>query len=151
MSRAVWFMAGWIVLAGAVPFQGGSPLEGTQWVVRVTPDPAAESYGEWAFGDQLVFQDGKVWMTESLKSGFQPTAYTMTPTADGWTLATEQASPQRGWLKWIVTVTGDDLAGTVTWTKRDGSAVTYLLEGEQFQRQGAVAGPTSGPSTGSGY
>src|SRR5437879_5417108 len=54
---------------------GASWLDGTRWIIKVTPDQEAREKGEKAFDDVIVFDGGKVSMTACVKVGFAASDY----------------------------------------------------------------------------
>jgi hypothetical protein len=108
-----------------------SPLEGTVWDVRVTPDAAAQQLGEQPFTETITFKDGKVIMAEVAKYGFSPSSYTLTPAGEAWSFTTEQLSVKEGRSVWNASFGEDGVKGTLTWKKKDGTAVNYQVQGSR--------------------
>ena len=113
------------------PAPAASPLEGTTWNVKLMPDAAAAEHGEQAFDDALVFEHGKVWMTECVKVGFEASPYTLTPEGAAWKLWTQQSSPKEGTSDWSASIQESAIQGTLTWTKQDGTVLKYTFEGQR--------------------
>ena len=109
------------------------PLDGTTWQVNVTPDTASAKDGEKSFNDTLIFDDGKVVMTECLKYGFGASAYTTSQAGEKWSFKTEQKSPEKGNSQWSGEITGESIRGDMSWTKKDGESFHYAFEGKKVE------------------
>ena len=114
-----------------------SPLEGTTWPVKVTPDAMAAQKGEKPFDDSLRFKDGKVAMSACVQMGFAPSTYTALPVGGSWSFTTRQMSPGQGTTRWMATFTGATVKGTMTWMKQDGTILHYTVEGKKATMPGA--------------
>jgi hypothetical protein len=112
------------------------PLDGTAWAVKVTPDEAAMKKGEKVFNDVIMFQSGRVAMSECVKAGFKPSAYKAEKSAAGWSVSTEQMSEKMGTSVWTVEVEGDAIKGTLVTTKKDGTVLNYTFTGKAGKRTG---------------
>jgi hypothetical protein len=112
-----------------------SSLDGTTWNVKVTPDQAAAQEGEKAFDDTLVFENGQVTMTECVKHGFTPSAYS--PGQGPSTFKAEQMSQDAGKTEWTGATTGENIQGIMTWTKKDGKILKYNFQGQKAQTPSA--------------
>ena len=109
-----------------------SPLDGTEWPVKVTPNFMAAQHGEKLFDDAFVFANGKVTLTACAKSGFAPSAYDASPTGpSAWKVMTKQESPTAGKTAWIGMIHGDAITGTLAMTKKDGTIEHYTFEGKR--------------------
>ena len=108
-----------------------SPLEGTTWPVKVTPDAIAAQTGEKPFDDSLIFKDGTVTMSACVKMGFAPSGYTTLPTGSTWSFMTRQVSTSQGTTKWMATFAEEAVKGTMVWMKQDGTVLHYTFEGKK--------------------
>lgn len=104
-------------------------LDGTQWSIKVTPDEAAMKRGEKVFDDTLMFDSGKVSMSECVKYGFTASDYTVTGKSDAWVFKTQQKSLKEGTTSWEGEVKGGRVTGSMIWTKLDGTILRYTFEG----------------------
>lgn len=95
-----------------------SPLEGTRWRVRVSPDKQGLARGERAFDDELVFTLGRVGMTACIPYGFQPSDYVLRPLDEKLSFKCQQESPSEGKAVWSGEFRGETLKGVVITTKR---------------------------------
>jgi len=116
--------------AGSQP-SAASPLEGSKWTVKVTPDKAAMDKGEKVFDDTLIFEDGKVSMTECVKVGFAASSYSTSKMQDHWMFKTDQMSEKEGKSAWTAQIKGDTIKGKMQWTKKDGTVLSYSFEGKK--------------------
>lgn len=131
---ACLFAAGFARAAPVKLEATASPLEGTRWQVKVTPDEAATSAGEKVFDDTLVFDGGKVSMSECVKAGFGATPYSVSPSDRGWSFRTEQTSRKEGKSTWAADIEGDSIKGTLTRTKKKDTVLHYTFEGKKVAK-----------------
>lgn len=117
--------------AGETAPAAGSPLEGTKWTVKVTPDESAAKAGEEPFEDTLVFDAGKVSMTVCMKYGFTASTYTAAKTEKSWSFKTNQTSEKEGKSAWTAEIMGDEIHGKMKWTKTNGTIVNYMFAGKK--------------------
>ena len=101
-------------------------MEGTAWTVDVTPDAGSRAS---SFTDTLVFEHGKVSMTECAKSGFRASTYQLSPAGDSWQFMAEQFSVTDGRSLWNAAFRGDRVVGQLRWIKKDGTTINYRIEG----------------------
>ena len=103
-------------------------LEGT-WTVTVSPDDAAA--GDKDYEDTLVFGKGKFTSTLLQARGFEPSAYEADVRGGGVAVRfnSQTASAKDGKAAWEGTATAGSVQGTYTWTKKDGSTVSYHFSG----------------------
>jgi hypothetical protein len=123
------------ILAGWVHARP-QPFEGTTWKVTVTPDPDAANSGEKEFTDTLVFKGGKFIAEACAKYGFGPVDYHEEMAAGGHTatFTAEPKSEKEGTAKWRGTVMASEMRGEMTWTKKDGTVLSYTFRGERASR-----------------
>ena len=122
------FLAVGVALAGSDSAKG-KDLDGTKWIVKVTPDEVAVKKGEQAFKDTLSFDKGNVEMSECVKDGFAASPYTVEKKGEGWAFETGQKSEKGDRSAWKGKIQGEKITGTMVWTKSDGSVVHYGFEG----------------------
>lgn len=123
--------------AQAVPVKleaTASPLEGSRWQVKVSPDEAATEKGEHPFDDTIVFQGGKVSMSECVKVGFEATPYSVTKSGTGWSFRTEQFAAKLGTTVWTAEIEGSTIRGKLVSTKNDGNILVYSFDGKKEAR-----------------
>lgn len=111
-----------------------SPLDGSAFAVKVTPDEAAMKKGEKVFDDVILFKNGMVAMSACVKKGFKPSTYTAEMTGDVWSFATEQTSQKHGKSNWTAEIKADGIKGRMVWTKPDGTVTNYGFEGRRGGR-----------------
>ncbi len=117
--------------SAGIKLAAASSLDGTTWSVKLTPDEAAKQKNEKGFNDTLIFQGGKVTMTECIKRGFPSSAYAPGDAAQPSSFKAEQASQTEGKTRWVGAVANNAIKGTMIWTKNDGTVVNYTFEGTQ--------------------
>jgi len=127
---AAVFAAAALMAAQTRPSAGAS-LEGTRWMVTVTPDEHARAKGEKPFEDTLVFESNKVTMTECAKHGFGASGFKQSKTKEGMSFQTTQESAAEGESTWKGDVSGDSIRGTMKWKKKDGAVLHYTFEGKK--------------------
>ena len=123
--------------ASAAQPVAASPLEGTSWPVKVTPDAMAAQKGEKPFDDTLSFKDRRVTMSACVKLGFAASAYSLTRAGEAWSFATRQVSKEQGMTRWAATFTGETVTGTLLWMKPDGTSLRYTFQGKKAATPGA--------------
>jgi hypothetical protein len=103
-----------------------------KWKISLTPgDPGAKPFDE-----ELTFDpNGSQMSTKTLaKHGFGPAAYDEDTRAMGQAkFSCKQTSDTEGKAAWQGYTTGTDLTGTLIWTHKDGTAVTYDFSGSKEQ------------------
>jgi hypothetical protein len=113
----------------AVAAPGRDQFEG-KWNVTVTPDDGGKPYQ-----DTLTFHVNKFVSEFGKKHGFAETDFE----ADtrGGQIATFTASAKsktEGSAKWTGTAATGQMNGTMTWTKADGSTVSYSYMGTRAEK-----------------
>ena len=118
-----------VLLVGVCRAAGSDPFEG-KWAVTVTPDDGGKPYK-----DTLEFKGGKFISEGCKKHGFTEAEYeadvrrgqiaTFTATAK---------SKTEGSAKWTGNGAATAIQGTFTWTKADGSTVSYAYTGERSEK-----------------
>lgn len=141
MERFSWFaLACTIAMGLAMPVGAveeratqvavAASLDGTTWEVKVTPDEGSQKQPDVkVFDNTLIFQNGRLTSTECSKKGFTPSAYSPSPSGNGLSFRSQQASQNVGKTDWVGQATGEDIKGTMTLTKQDGSIIRYNFEG----------------------
>jgi len=116
-----------VLLAAASPALAKKKLnEEGHWTLKVTPDESAVKEGEKAFNDTLILQQGFLrskYSTDEHAFGTGP--YTV----KGSEISAQIKSNYEGKMDWSGLWTGDTIAGRVTWTRRDGTVMTYTFSG----------------------
>jgi hypothetical protein len=113
-----------------VPMRGGDPMDGT-WKVTLTPDDVTRGGGDRAFDDTLIFHADQFTSKTMEKSGFGPVHYELDSRAIGGVaqFTANPTSPSAGSAKWGGATSGQELQGTMEWTKKDGTVARYELKG----------------------
>ena len=131
MRMMRWVLAGMLVGVCVSPVMAvaATPLDGTKWKIKITPDEAAKKSGEKTSKDTLIFKSGQMTSTACVKYGFSPSAYTATGSAGGPSFQTQQTSAKEGTMTWSGQVSGKTINGTATWTKKNGQMIHYTFAG----------------------
>jgi hypothetical protein len=75
--------------------------------------------------DELVFKDGKFTSVACQEYGFGDAPYTSTASGETTTFEADTVSAKEGKMHWSGTVKGDELTGTVVWTKEGQAPTEY--------------------------
>ncbi|HSC35279.1 MAG TPA: hypothetical protein VLG45_08390 [Thermodesulfobacteriota bacterium] len=75
--------------------------------------------------DELIFKDGKFSSEACEKYGFGDAPYTTTASGGATTFEADTVSVKEGKMHWSGTVKGDELTGTVVWTKEGQAPIDY--------------------------
>ena len=111
------------------------------WRVTVTPDSAAEQAGKQQFGDEVLFEEGKMTAAACSSYGFGASDYTVSNNGATFTSTMSTDGEQ---IVWSANVTGGSFRGTVVWTKANGSVYHYVLSGSRLAADDAESsGSTS--------
>jgi len=116
-----------VSLIGGVVF-AASPLDGTEWRIKMTT-PSAE--------DQIRFEDRKFISPLFEPKGFSTSYYTLTE-KEGRPLIWEtmQTSKEQGTLSWRGDVDADTMRGVVSWVMPDGKVVNRTFAGSKVTNSG---------------
>lgn len=107
------------------------PFEGTKWKVTVTPEQSTP--GSRAFDDELTFKGSQFSSKHFAAKGFKPVSYEEdTRGIQTGAFAATLKSDAEGMVKWRGNVTVNEMAGEMTWTKSDGSEVSYTFKGSKI-------------------
>jgi hypothetical protein len=116
------------------PMSHGDRFPGT-WTITITPsDSDARQPGVKPFDEELTFNPNEMSTKVLQQHGFKTAPYDAdTSGAIGpATFKCKQTSDAEGTIEWQgLTTTGDDLSGTLVWTKKDGSIIHYDFKGEK--------------------
>jgi hypothetical protein len=80
--------------------------------------------------DELVFKDGKFLSVACQEYGFGDAPYTATVSGNTTTFTAETVSAKEGKMKWSGTLEGDELTGTVVWSKEGQAPAEYWFKTE---------------------
>jgi hypothetical protein len=118
--------------AGPRVIKLADPLQGT-WAINLTPNGTdANIRGVKAFPETLTFT-AYMFSTKTLADhGFGPVQYDEDTRAFGpATFKCTQTSDKEGKIVWQGMTTGQDITGTIVWTKADGTVVHYDYQGNK--------------------
>ena len=88
----------------------------------------ADSAGEEG-PDTLLFVDGTFESTDCRQWGFTAAPYTATDADGTVSFSAEAASESEGTASWTGTITGDQISGTMVWSKEGQEPITYTFSG----------------------
>jgi len=117
-----------VLMTGSV---WAASLDGTNWQVKVIPDPMTRKLGEHSFGDKLSFKNGKVTASECTKYGFGASDYKTADAPNQTSWDSTMTSAKEGNSKWIGEVKGNEIAGDMIWTKPGGHIFKYKFRGKK--------------------
>ena len=124
-----------LALASPVKLEAiASPLEGSRFEVKVTPNEWAAQNGEKSSDDTLEFEGGRVSMGGSVRSGFYASPYSLTISGSVWAFRTEQYSKKEGRSEWTGEIREDSIKGELTRTKKDGTVLHFTFDGKKVSR-----------------
>ena len=115
------------------PAPAPAPPEAGRWTVNVVPESETASKGEKEFDDTLVLNKGKFSSTACIPYGFGTVPYRV----EAGTWIANMESPKEGKAHWHAEVTGDSISGKMTWTKPDGTVLSYAFSGARTGGSGA--------------
>jgi hypothetical protein len=104
------------------------------WAITLTPNGVdASQPGATKFDEVLTFNVNVMTTQELAKHGFKEASYDSDERSFGPAkFNCTQTSDAEGKIEWQgLTSTGDDLQGTMTWTKKDGSVIHYDFSGNK--------------------
>lgn len=112
--------------------KSGDQLIGS-WSITLTPSGSdAGLPGAKAFDEKLTFDGTNLSAKTLADHGFGPAAYQEDSRAFGpATFDCTQNSEKEGTIVWNGLTTGQDLHGTLIWTKKDGTVIHYDFQGGQ--------------------
>ncbi|CAN5619738.1 hypothetical protein BH09PLA1_BH09PLA1_26300 [soil metagenome] len=111
------------------------------WRVTVTPDNSAQQSGKQEFGDEVLFEEGKITAAACASYGFGASDYATSN--NGQTFTTTMSADGES-IVWTANRSNSSISGTVVWTKSDGHVYHYVLSGSRLAEE------TPGESAGSG-
>lgn len=107
-------------------------LNNTVWNVEILPDEDSRGNGAKDFKDALTFKQFKFSSKELAGKGFEPVTYGEDTRGVGLQgFNADVTSKSEGSARWIGTVTGDQMSGDLTWTRKDGTKWNYTFRGQK--------------------
>jgi hypothetical protein len=103
-----------------------------KWKVELVPDEDARRAGEKKIEDTIVFEGGHFYSPHFRKLGFEKVAFeedTRRGPIAGF--KAEAKSKKHGTTHWSGTAMADQIKGEMTWTKPDGTKLTFHFEGSR--------------------
>lgn len=102
----------------------GETLDGKSFSVELTESNKSE-----ATQDELIFKDGTFFSTGCDQYGFTPAKYEARSKGGVIMFKSTLASDKEGKSEWEGAVTGDEISGTMFWTKEGQEPVIYSYKG----------------------
>ncbi len=99
-------------------------LDGRSFSVELTETNKSE-----ATKDELIFKDGTFFSTECEKHGFTPAPYESKSKAGAVLFKSALTSGNEGKTEWEGSVTGDEISGTMFWSKDGQDPIIYTYKG----------------------
>jgi hypothetical protein len=132
MGLVALFVLGSVALAA-------SPLDGTQWQIKLT-NTAAKTPSE----DRIRFEKGRFTSPLFQPKGFPTSNYTLTEEKGGPVIwETMQTSQAEGTLSWRGELGGQTMRGIASWRKPDGTVVNYNFAGSKVVEPSAPKEPAA--------
>ena len=122
-----------LLLALAPRVARADALTGT-WKVKITPDEDARKAGEKKEIEDKITLKGSKFVSERWKKEHKFEAVEYEEDTRRGPIAKFTAKPvskTAGKMEWTATVTSGVMKGEITWTKPDGTELTYAFEGEK--------------------
>src|SRR2546422_11145656 len=106
-----------------------SPLDGTQWRIKLTT-ATVKTPSE----DRIRFEKGRFTSPLFQPKGFPTSNYTLTEEKGGPVIwETMQTSKTEGTLSWRGELGGETMRGVASWRKPDGTVVNYTFAGSEVK------------------
>lgn len=99
-------------------------LDGRTFSVELTETSKNE-----ASGDELIFKDGTFFSTECEQYGFTPAPYESKSKAGEVLFKSTLTSGKEGKTEWEGSVKGDEISGTMFWSKEGQDPIIYSYKG----------------------
>ena len=116
-----------------------SPLDGTQWQIKLTT-ATVKTPSE----DQIRFEKGRFTSPLFKPKGFTTSNYTLTEEKDGPVIwETMQTSETEGTLSWRGELGGNAMHGVASWRRPDGTVVNYNFAGSKLVEPAAPKEPAA--------
>jgi len=116
-----------------------SPLDGTQWQIKLT-NTAAKTPSE----DRIRFEKGRFTSPLFQPKGFPTSNYTLTEEKNGPVIwETMQTSETEGTLSWRGELGGNAMHGVASWRRPDGTVVNYNFAGSKLVEPAAPKEPAA--------
>jgi hypothetical protein len=120
------------VAAGPRVIKLADPFPGN-WAISLIPNGTdANKPGVKGFDETLTFTVQQMTAKVMATHGFGPAPFDEDTRRMGpATFTCTQTSDKEGTITWQGLTTGQDLTGTMTWTKKDGSVIHYDYQGSK--------------------
>jgi hypothetical protein len=102
----------------------GETLDGRSFSVELTETNKNETTK-----DELIFKDGTFFSAECEQYGFTPAPYESKSKAGATLFKSTLASGKEGKTEWEGSVKGDEISGTMFWSKEGQDPIIYTYKG----------------------
>lgn len=102
----------------------GDSLDGKSFSIELS-----EANKNEASQDELIFKDGTFFSAECEQYGFTPAAYESKSKGGVILFKSALTSGKEGKTEWEGAVTGDEISGTMFWTKEGQEPIIYTYKG----------------------
>ncbi|MCI0480328.1 MAG: hypothetical protein L0213_01925 [Candidatus Dadabacteria bacterium] len=120
----IYFVCASLISANLNAALAGETLDGRSFSVEMTETSKNE-----AAKDELIFKDGTFFSTECEQYGFTPAPYE-SKSKDGAVLfKSTLTSGKEGKTEWEGSVKGDEISGTMFWSKEGQDPIIYSYKG----------------------
>lgn len=120
----IYFVCASLISANLNPALAGDSLDGKSFSIELS-----EANKNEGSQDELIFKDGTFFSAECEQYGFTPARYE-SKSKDGVMLfKSTLTSGKEGKTEWEGAVTGDEISGTMFWTKQGQEPVIYTYKG----------------------
>lgn len=102
----------------------GETLDGRSFSVELTEENKNETTR-----DELIFKDGTFFSTECEQYGFTPAPYESKSKAGEVLFKSALTSGKEGKTEWEGSVKGDEISGTMFWSKEGQDPIIYTYKG----------------------
>lgn len=99
-------------------------LDGKTFIVELS-----ESNKDETSKDELIFKDGTFFSAECEQYGFTPASYESKSKGDTILFKSTANSDKEGKTEWEGTVNGDEISGTMFWSKEGQDPIIYTYKG----------------------
>ncbi len=99
-------------------------LDGKTFIVELS-----ESNKDETSKDELIFKDGTFFSAECEQYGFTPTSYESKSKGDTILFESTANSDKEGKTEWEGSVNGDEISGTMIWSKQGQDPIIYTYKG----------------------
>jgi len=120
----IYFVCASLISANLHPALAGDSLDGKSFSIELS-----EANKNEGSQDELIFKDGTFFSTGCEEYGFTPAAYESKSKGGVIMFKSTLTSDKEGKSEWEGAVTGDEISGTMFWTKEGQEPIIYTYKG----------------------